>query len=221
MLPALRAGSLSTGPFGKGMEPAGGDAAAARTWLSRAAPVRGVERRARRALGYADAVAAVDTKAPAAALHVGQLGGAVGEPWVGLPPDPGESVPAGRVSLVAVTPDGGPPGDARRGAVRRRVGRGDSRARRRPLASAFHYDAPTACAPQVMLLGVPPPGLEEWGPAEALRIVEEALALARIRLVDLDDVPDLGQLLPALVTDENPAGDAIGLDVEVLTEEAP
>jgi hypothetical protein len=28
----------------------------------------------------------------------------------------------------------------------------------------------------------------------------------------------LGQLLPAFVTSENPAGDAIGLDIEVLTE---
>jgi hypothetical protein len=31
-------------------------------------------------------------------------------------------------------------------------------------------------------------------------------------------VPGLGQLLPALVTGENPLGETIGLDVEVLTK---
>lgn len=220
VLPALTAGALSAGPVGKGMEPAGADAAGARTWLSRAATVRAASGALDAVLGYADAVAAVDAKAPASALHVGQLGGAIGERWVALPPDPGESVPAGRVSVVAVAPDGGSPGDAVAGLFV------DEWVEVIPSAEettsvTFHYDAPTACAPQVMLLGVPPPGLEAWGPSEVLRIVEEAHALARIRLVDLDDVPDLGQLLPALVTDENPAGDAIGLDVESLTEEVP
>lgn len=83
---------------------------------------------------------------------------------------------------------------------------------------SFHYDAPTAAAPQVWLLGAPPPGFEAWAPADALRVVQEALELAQLRMVEADDVPDLGQLLPAFVTAENPAGDSIGLDVEHLTE---
>jgi len=217
-LPALAAGSLDAGPFGKGLEPDGSSAAAARTWLARAAPARASSAALNAVLGYAEAVAAVDAKAAMPALHVGQIGGAMGERWTALPPDPGESVPAGRVSLVAVTPNGGEPMDAIGGLFV------DEWVEVVPSAEettsvAFHYDAPTACAPQVLLLGVPPAGLEEWGPAEVVGIVEEAHALARIRLVDLDDVPDLGQLLPAFVTDENPAGDAIGLDVDVLTEE--
>ena len=51
--------------------------------------------------------------------------------------------------------------------------------------------------------------------------MEEALALARLRLVELDDVTALGQLLPSLITAENPDGDAVGLDIEVLTREGP
>jgi hypothetical protein len=220
VLPAFTAGSLQSGPFGKGLEPDGGSAAAARAWLSRAAPVRASSAALDAVLGYADAVAAIDPKASAPVLHVGQLGGAVGERWVGLAPDPGGRVPAGRVSLVGATVDDRPPGDTVAGLFV------DEWVEVVPQAEettsvAFHYDAPTSCAPQVMLLGVQPPGLEGWGPDEALRIVEEAHALARIRLVDLDDVPELGQLLPAMVTDENPAGDVIGLDVEVLTEETP
>jgi hypothetical protein len=72
----------------------------------------------------------------------------------------------------------------------------------------------------VWLLGVPPPNLETWTVDDARGVVEEALALARIRFVGMDDVPALGQLLPALVTAENSSGDTIGLDVEVLTEPA-
>jgi hypothetical protein len=82
---------------------------------------------------------------------------------------------------------------------------------------AFHCEAPTATAPQTMLLGVPPPGLELWTAQAAHEVVSEALALAQLRLVDPDVLPQLGQLLPAFFTVENPAGDAAGLDVESLT----
>ncbi len=219
VLPAFEA-PLDDGPFDTAAAPSGATAAGARTLLSRTAPVRASSGSLNAVLGYADAVAAVDTDAAPPALQIGQLGGAIGERWVGLPPAPGEAVPGGRVSLVAVTVGDVPPEEAIAGLFV------DEWVEVVPSAEettsvAFHYDAPTACAPQVMLLGVPPAGHEHWRPEEALRIIEEAHALARLRLVDLEDVPDLGQLLPALVSDENPAGDAIGLDVEFLTEEAP
>ena len=163
VLPAFAAGSLQAGVFANGSVPKGAGGAAARTWLSRAAPVRASSAALDAVLGYADAVAAVDAKdTPAAALNVGQLGGAVGERWVGLPPTAGERIPAGRVSLVAATVDDQQPADAVAGVFM------DEWVEVVPSAVettsvAFHYDAPTACAPQVMLLGVPPPGLESWG----------------------------------------------------------
>jgi hypothetical protein len=82
---------------------------------------------------------------------------------------------------------------------------------------AFHYESPTSAPPQVMLLGVPAPGMNAWTPDAALGLVSEALALAKIRLVDMDDLAALGQLLPAFVTAENSAGDVAALDVEFLT----
>jgi hypothetical protein len=90
--------------------------------------------------------------------------------------------------------------------------------REQTTSIAFHYEAPSAAAPQVWLLGVPPPGLENWTEANAIRIVQEALELARLRLVGMDGVAGLGQILPAFVTGENPQGDTIGLDVDILTE---
>jgi hypothetical protein len=82
---------------------------------------------------------------------------------------------------------------------------------------AFHYDAPTSAPPQVMLLGLPYPTQETWTPADVIEVVDEALALSRIRMVTLDGLPDLGQLVPLFITPENPAGDLAGLDIESLT----
>ncbi len=173
------------------------------------------------ALGYADAVGATQDDRPSAALFVAQLGGAAGEPWVGLPAPAGEAIPGGRISLVALTPAAP-------------TCRGGTLAgcfvdewtevvpsAQETTSVAFNLQAPSGAAPQTWLLGVPPEGREAWTEQDALAIVEEALALARLRLVELDDVPALGQLVPALVTAENPDGDVAALDIEVLTREEP
>ncbi len=39
--------------------------------------------------------------------------------------------------------------------------------------------------------------------------------------MELDDLPDLGQILPALVTKENSGGETISLDVDTLTKVGP
>ena len=107
-------------------------------------------------------------------------------------------IPGGRVSLVAVTPGTSLPARPPAGLFV------DEWLEVVPSAEettsvSFHYDAPTAAAPQVWLIGVPPIGFETWTPADAVRIVDEALELARLRMaVDADDVPDLGQLLPGV-----------------------
>lgn len=218
-LPVLDNPATLSAPFEAAAAPDGATAAAARTLLSRVASARANARALDAALGYAEAVAQAEESDPPA-LHVGQLGGSPGERWVALPPDPGESVPGGRVSLVAATPGPELPDPAKAGLIV------DEWVEVVPASElttsvAFNYDAPGSTPPQVMLLGVPPQGHEAWTQQDALRIVEEALALARIRMVDLDDIPDLGQILPALVTEENSAGETIGLDVEALTKVGP
>jgi hypothetical protein len=220
VLPVLAPTTQVLAAFAAGAAPGGATPAAARAWLGRAAPVREGVRALDTTLGYADALASVDGKAAVPTLHVGQLGGALGERWVALSPATGDRIPGGRVSLVAMTPDSDLPTDAPAGLfVDEWVEVVPSP--EETTSVSFHYDAPTASASQVWLIGVPPTGFETWSPVDTLRIVEEALDLARLRMVDADDVPDLGQLLPAFVTAENPAGDTIGLDVEVLTEVQP
>jgi hypothetical protein len=218
VLPVLAPDAFVLAPFAAAAAPSGATPAQARAWLGRAAPVRESVGGLDAVLGHADALAAVVPGAPVPALHVGQLGGVTGERWVALPAAAGTRIPGGRVSFVAVTPGADLPAAAPGGLFV------DEWLEVVPAAEettsvSFHYDAPTAAAPQAWLLGVPPLGFEKWTAADARRVVDEALALARLRLVDTDDVPDLGQLLPAFVTAENPAGDTIGLDVEVLTGE--
>jgi hypothetical protein len=217
VLPAFGSATDVTGLFDPAVLPDGATAPAARTWLSRASRVRASAGALDATLSYADAVAEADGHRPFATFHATQLGGAAGERWVALPPVAGNAIPGGRVSLVVLTVDGDLPTGTVAGLLV------DEWVEVVPspeetTSVAFHYEAPSATAPQVWLLGVPPFGLERWGEADAVRIVEEALALARIRLVGMDDLAGLGQLLPAIVTGENPQGDTIGLDVEVLTE---
>jgi hypothetical protein len=218
VLPALSPATGATAPFEAAAAPDGFDTAAARTWLERAAPIRTPAGALNSALAYAEAVSAAQNDAAAATLRGGQLGGDAGERWVALPPAAGESIPGGRVSLVALTPGSDPPAGTLAGLFV------DEWTEVVPSAQettsvAFHLEAPSSAAPQTWLVGVPPAGREAWSEQDALQIVEEALALARLRLVDVDDVPALGQLLPALITAENPDGDAVGLDIEVLTRE--
>ena len=220
VLPSLDPAGDAVAAFAPAAAPAGAGPAAARTWLARAAPIRAAVGALDAALGYADAVGASQDERPSAALFAAQLGGTAGEPWVALPAAAGESIPGGRIASIALTPGSDLPSGTLAGLFV------DEWTEVVPSAQettsvAFHLQAPSGAAPQTWLLGVPPEGREAWTEQDALAIVEEALALARLRLVELDDVPALGQLVPALVTAENPDGDAAALDIEVLTREEP
>jgi hypothetical protein len=70
---------------------------------------------------------------------------------------------------------------------------------------AFHHDAPGAQAPQAILLAVPPPGHERWSFDLLEASLLHTLELARIRAVDLSQLPSLGQLLPTAFLAANPA----------------
>jgi hypothetical protein len=202
-----------------GTVPAGASGAAMRAWLARAARVRESMRLLDGALGAAQAVALTQKGGAPPHLDVRQLGGPAGEPWVALPLAAGASLPGGRVSLLAATA-GTLPTTSMAGLFI------DEWLEVVPSTSeitsvTFHYEAPSSAPPQLMLLGVPTPGLEHWTAEAARGLVAEALDLGRIRLVDMDDLPDLGQVLPAFVTAENSTGAVAGLDVEALTRGGP
>jgi hypothetical protein len=64
---------------------------------------------------------------------------------------------------------------------------------------SFHFDAPGARAPQSILLAVPGDRAAPFWTVEALAgTVREAMALARIRALDLDDLEAVGRFLPAI-----------------------
>jgi hypothetical protein len=84
---------------------------------------------------------------------------------------------------------------------------------------SFHFDAPGARAPQTMLLAVPAdPAAENWSFDELLGVVDEALALARLRAVRPQDVQGLGNLLPGLMLSNNFKRDVPSVDFAGLLE---
>lgn len=85
---------------------------------------------------------------------------------------------------------------------------------RETTAVAFGYDAPASCAPQSILLGVPPRQAKQWSVAAIEAIALEAHELAKVRMVDPDSLGELGHFLPALFFAHN-------LQQETITTDLP
>jgi len=137
----------------------------------------------------------VTDQARPCAWAVAQTPAAAGERWVGLT----GHVPAGRTGIVCLSAARSPgsgsqvtglfvdewneilPADTVQGAV------------------AFHYNAPSSAAPNVILLCLPPSGREQWQLDHLIAAVEDALHRARMRVVDPDLLGAAGQLLPTLL----------------------
>ncbi len=84
---------------------------------------------------------------------------------------------------------------------------------------SFHFDTPGARAPQSMLLAVPSdPQATHWTLDELLGVVDEALALARLRAVRPQDLHGLGLLLPGLFLSNNFQRDVPSVDFALLVE---
>ncbi|WP_157781931.1 hypothetical protein, partial [Rubrivivax gelatinosus] len=84
---------------------------------------------------------------------------------------------------------------------------------------SFHFDAPGARPPQTMLLAVPSdPAAEHWTLDELLAVVDEALALARLRAVRPQDLQGLGNLLPGLMLSNNFRRDVPSVDFAAMME---
>ena len=62
---------------------------------------------------------------------------------------------------------------------------------------SFRYDQPDARPPQAILLAVAPDLQRPWTLDTLLQVVRETLDLARLRAVELRDLPRLTPLLPA------------------------
>jgi len=194
--------------------PADAAAPAVRGWFTRAARVRKGSQLLDATLAYAATVGETTGVASPAGWRVAQSGQA-GERWAALPPAPGTSVPGGRVSLAAVALNSIDTASFAGLFIDEWMDVIPSH--EETTSVAFHCDAPSAAAPQIMLLGVPPEGFGRWSAQAARAVIDEALALSRIRLVDNDVLPGLGQLLPAMFAVESTTDEAPGFDVAGLT----
>jgi hypothetical protein len=78
----------------------------------------------------------------------------------------------------------------------------------------FHFDAPGARPPQSVLLAVPAnPTADRWTLDDLVDVVQEALALARLRAVRPQDLRGLGLILPGIFLSNNFKQDVPSIDL--------
>lgn len=202
VLPAVTPATAFPGPA-----PAGATAEEIERHVARACAVRPAVARLDRVLGVVEALTGGSPP-----LSVTQYPAEPGERWVALD----GPVRGGRTAVVAHAP--APVGDTFAGVFL------DEWTDVVPdtevtTSIAFGYDAPSAAPPNVALLGAGRPGAERWTNDELAALVRQALGVARLRAVDSDSLAVVGgQLLPPLLTLENPAaGTGPVLDVPTLT----
>jgi hypothetical protein len=84
-------------------------------------------------------------------------------------------------------------------------------------AIAFQFDPPDVCAPQCLLLAVPPVPGAEWTADTLLQVLDETRDLAKLRAVDIEALGETAQYLPALCLAFNAKDAAVSTDFAPLT----
>ncbi len=204
----------------------GGDPLVLHPWWQRLARVREGVGRAGALLHAAEAIGAAERPR----LAVAQLPHVAGERWVGLAPLPGQALPAGKLSLVLQADDAL---DATQPLVGLWLDDWVETVpnERENTGIAFQFDAPDACAPQTVLLAVPPDAAQPWTGWSLHRLLLETLELAALRAVDAEAldraffdpvgaagsaVGELAHFLPALALAVNADGDAVSPGLATL-----
>jgi hypothetical protein len=180
VMPQLRAvnsGALNE-TFAASLALQGNDPLAAMTWFQRAAFVREGAARLDAAMMYAETIG----DGASLSLTVGQLPYSATDRWVALPAVPNQTIPGGRLSLVAHMP------------LPAAVSFDQAVAgllidewvevvpsRRETTGLTFHYDQPNSTAPQSMLLAVPADQRTMWDLDSLAAILRETWDLARVR----------------------------------------
>jgi hypothetical protein len=196
--------------LGASMAVQDGDPLAIHTWYLRAERVRdGLARLAAPLRG-----AEILGHGPRLEPRIAQLPFTPDDRWVGLPAT-GRAPPSGKLSLVVQTDHASFSGPMAGLWVDEWVEVVPSR--EESTAIAFQFNPPDACAPQGILLAVPPDQAEPWTPAVLYRILAETLDLAKLRAVDMEALGEVAHYLPALFLAFNAEDDAVSTDFEPLT----
>jgi hypothetical protein len=84
-------------------------------------------------------------------------------------------------------------------------------------ALAFQFDVPDACAPQSVLIAVPPVPGQDWTTETLRRVLMETLDLAKLRAIDTRSLGAAAQHLPGLYLAFNTEDHAVSTDFAPLT----
>ncbi len=205
----------------------GGDALAVYPWWQRMSRVREGVARLSAVLHAAESIQ-VATRPQ---LAVAQLPHVAAERWVGLPPAAGANIAAGKLSLVVQKADTLNPAQAMVGLWLDDWVETVPQAREN-TGIAFQFNAPDACAPQSILLAVPPDLSKPWTPWTLHRLLLETLELATLRAVDAEaldrafvdpvgaagsGVGEVAHFLPALCFAVNAEHDVVAPRLSSLT----
>ena len=149
-------------------------------------------------------------------LSIAQLPFVANERWVGLPPDAGKPLSASKLSLVLQTTAPINTAQPLTGLVI------DEWIEIVPSASettaiAFQFAPPDACAPQCLLLAVPPVSGAAWTADTLRQVLDETRDLAKLRVVDAETLGEAAQYLPALCLAFNAKDDVVSTDFVPLT----
>jgi hypothetical protein len=196
----LPSDSAFAASFSPAAAPSGADRAAVIAWLRRIGRVRPA------VAALSDVLLATEAlDVSTFPLALAQLPPEPGARWIGLPF--GDAPPAkARVATVMMTAGRVDPATAFGGLVAdswvehlpglTTVAAGGTYEAAEVTGLAFTVDAPDAYPPQAILLAVAPEAGRGWSLDVVLDVVRETLDLAKMRGVDLGDLPRLGRVLP-------------------------
>jgi hypothetical protein len=185
----------------------GADALAPYAWYQRIERVREPLTLLGVVLSEAEALGSPETLR----LNIAQLPRRPGEQWVGLPIAPGKAMPDGSLSLVL---QGAEKIDFAKPLAGLLVDEWIEvvPSRSETTGIAFQFDPPDTCAPQAILVAVPPVPGKAWTVGTLNRVLIETFELARMRALDPAALGDVAHYLPALHFAFNVDGDAVATD---------
>jgi hypothetical protein len=194
------------------VETQGGDPLAACSWLARCERVR----EPLYSLGSALRGAEVLGTGERLQLGVAQLPPVEHDLWVALPQPQGATINAGRLSLVIQSTAALDPAQVMFGLL---IDEWVEVVPNQKEATAltFQFNPPDVCAPQSILLAVPPVPGKPWTGWDLQRVLLETLDLAKLRAVEPQQLGELSQYLPALYFGFNADNAAVSTDFAPLT----
>ena len=188
------------------------DPLAVHTWFTRCSRVRDAAARLNAPLRGAEILATGESLQ----LKVAQLPFDENDRWVGLPALPGKSVAAGKLSLIVQAATSFDPRVPISGLLV------DEWVEVVPsteetTAIAFQFNPPDTCAPQSILLAVPPVMDQPWTAGMLQRVLIETLDLAKLRAVDAEALGEGGHYLPAAYFGFNVNDEVVSTDFAPIT----